>query len=255
MNNPLTPLHQKVAIVTGSSKGIGLAMARSFAEQGAHVIISSRKSEHIEQIADELQQEGLSAWPIACHVGRFDQLQNLVNQTIDRFQRIDIVVNNAATNPVFGPLTGVSEELFHKILNTNVVACHNLANLCYPIMKKQGSGSIINISSIEGLKPTPGLGAYSISKAALIMLTKSQAKEWGPDGIRVNAICPGLIQTKFSSAIWQNDQLLESIESQLPLRQMGQPEDLTGLANLLASDAGKFITGSIFTADGGHLLI
>lgn len=244
----------KVAIVTGASKGIGAAMARGLAEQGAHVIVSSRKQEAVDAVAAELTAAGLSARGIACHVGDEGQLKNLVDQTIAAFGGIDILVNNAATNPVFGPLDQMTGEVFDKVMNVNVRACMLLANLCKPSMESRGGGSVINIASVEGLKPSPMMSVYSVSKAALVMLTQSQAREWGSDGIRSNAICPGLIQTKFSSALWQNEDILNHFVAQLPLQRMAQPEEMVGLALYLASDAGKYSTGGVFTADGGHMI-
>ncbi len=247
-------LDGKVAIVTGASKGIGASIARGLAEFGARVVLCSRKQESVDQMAARLREQGLEAIGVACHVGRSDQLKNLVQKALDHYGRIDVLVNNAATNPVYGPLLEVNRALFDKIMEINVWACLELANLCHPHMKAQGGGSIINIASVEGLKPSWGLGVYSISKAALLMLTQNLAKEWGPDGIRVNAICPGLIQTHFSAALWQNESLLKQIEKHLPSGRVAQPEEIAGLAVLLAGDAASYCTGGIYSADGGHLI-
>ena len=247
-------LRNKVAIITGASKGIGAAMAQSLAGFGAQVVISSRKQEAVDMVAAELRAAGLQAAGIACHVGDDEQLRALVEQTLATFGAIDILINNAAINPVFGPLSEATPELFDKIMHINVKSCFQLANLCYPHMKKRGGGSIINISSVEGLKPGMGLGLYSVSKAALIMLTQNQAREWGADGIRANVICPGLIQTKFSAALWQNEQILEQIVGDIPAGRMGQVEEIAGLAAFLASDAASYCTGSVYTADGGYTI-
>jgi len=177
-----------------------------------------------------------------------------VDKTVALYGGVDILINNAATNPTFGPVAEADGEVFDKIMNVNVKAPFKLCNLVYPIMKSRGGGSIINIASVEGLKPSFGLGLYSVSKAALIMLTKNQAKEWGRDGIRSNAICPGLVKTKFSSAIWQNDQLLNQMEKHLPAGRMAVPDEMAGLAIFLASEASSYCTGSVFTADGGHMI-
>jgi len=244
----------KVAIVTGASKGIGESIARGLAEYGAKVIISSRKQDAVDRVAESFRKDNLEAIGIACHVGDMDQLKNLVEKTVEKYGGVDILVNNAATNPVFGPLAEADEEVFDKIMKINVKACLVLANLCHPIMKARGGGSVINIASVEALKPSFGLGLYSISKAALNMLTKNQAKEWGRDGIRSNAICPGLIQTKFSAAIWKNEALLSQIENHLPAGRMASPDEMAGLALFLASDAASYCTGGIFTADGGHMI-
>ena len=244
----------KVAIITGASKGIGESIARGLAEFGAKVVISSRKQDAVDAVAANFKEAGLEATGIACHVGHPDQLQNLVSQTIEKYGGVDILINNAATNPIFKPLAEAEDAVFDKIMNVNVKACMMLANLCYPIMTERGGGSIINIASVEGLKPSIGLGMYSISKAALIMLTQSQAKEWGNDNIRSNAICPGLIQTKFSAALWSNDYLLKRMEEHLPLGRMAQPDEMAGLAVFLASDAASYNTGGVYTADGGHMI-
>ena len=189
-------LRGKVAIVTGSSKGIGESIARGLAEHGAKVIISSRKQEAVDSVAEKFQADGLEATGIACHVGDEAQLKNLVEKTMEKYGGVDILVNNAATNPVYDKLVEMNGSVFDKIMNVNVKACFQLANFCYPSMVERGGGSVINIASVEGLKPSNRLGLYSVSKAALIMLTKSQAKEWGRKGIRSNAICPGLIKNK-----------------------------------------------------------
>jgi NAD(P)-dependent dehydrogenase (short-subunit alcohol dehydrogenase family) len=244
----------RVAIITGASKGIGKAIARGLAEQGASVVVSSRKQEAVDGVAAEFRADGLEAIGIACHVGDEVQLKNLVEKTTEKYGGIDILINNAATNPVFGPIEQMTGEVFDKVMNVNVRACMLLANLCKPSMAKRGNGSIINIASVEGMKPSPMMSIYSVSKAALIMLTQSQAREWGSDGIRSNAICPGLIQTKFSAALWQNEQILDHFVSQTPAGRMAQPEEMVGLALYLASSAGSFSTGGVLTADGGYKL-
>ena len=243
----------KVAIVTGASKGIGESIARGMAEFGAKVVISSRNQDAVDAVATTFQEDGLEATGIACHVGETEQLQQLVDKTMEKYGRIDIIVNNAATNPVYAPIDKVESSAFDKIMSVNVKSPFAFANMVYPIMKKQGNGSIIHISSVAGKRPDDKLGIYSVSKAALIMLAKSQAKEWGRDGIRVNVICPGLIQTKFSAALWQNEKILKTVEQLLPLRRMAQPDEMAGLALFLAADASSYCTGAIFDADGGYL--
>ena len=208
----------------------------------------------MDAVAESFRKDGLEASGIACHVGDAAQLQNLVEQTVATYGGVDILVNNAATNPVFGPIAEADAALFDKIMDINVKACFLLANLCFPIFKARGGGSVINIASVEGLKPSFGLGLYSVSKAALIMLTQNQAKEWGRASIRANAICPGLIQTKFSAAIWKNEDLLQQVEKHLPLGRMAQPDEMAGLAVYLASPAASYCTGGVYTADGGHML-
>ena len=247
-------LKGKVAIVTGASKGIGESISRGLAELGASVVVSSRKQEAVDEVANGFVSDGLEATGISCHVGNEAQLDELFEGTIDKYGGVDILVNNAATNPTYSPLVENGTDIFDKVMNVNVRACHYLANKCHPVMKKRGGGSVINIASVEGLKPSQGLGLYSVSKAALIMLTKSQGKEWGRDGIRSNAICPGLIQTKFSQALWSNEKLMEQVTHFLPSGRMATPDEMAGLVVFLASDASSYCTGSIFTADGGHML-
>lgn len=247
-------LKGKVAIITGSSKGIGKAIAKGLAENGAQVVISSRNQEACDEVVNEFSQEGLKAVGIACHIGNEDQRKNLVDKTIEAFGRIDILVNNAAINPVFGPIEEVDSAIFDKIMDVNVKAPWSLSNLVLPHLKANKNGSIINIASVEGLTPGLGLGLYSTSKAAILMLSKNQAKEWGKNGIRVNAICPGLIKTKFSSALWQNEKIIGKIEKSIPSGRMGMPEEIVGLACLLASAAGNYMTGGVYTADGGYMI-
>ena len=247
-------LEGKVAIVTGASKGIGESMARGLAEHGAKVVICSRKQDAVDAVAEAFKQDGLEATGIACHVGNEEQLKNLVEKTIEIYGGVDILINNAAINPTFGPIKDATGEVFDKIMNVNVKACMLLANMCYSSMKSRGGGSIINIASVEGMKPSFGLGMYSVSKAAVIMLSQNQAKEWGKAGIRSNAICPGLIQTKFSAALWKNDAVLKQVEQHLPAGRMAQPDEMAGLALFLASDASSYCTGGVYTADGGHMI-
>jgi dehydrogenase/reductase SDR family member 4 len=245
-------LKGKVAILTGASKGIGEAMAYILAEAGAKVVVSSRKQEAVDEVANEMKAKGYEATAIACHVGEMAQLKHLADKTIEMYGGVDILVNNAATNPVFGPILNTDESAFDKIMQVNVKAPFELAKLCYPSMKARGGGSIINISSIGGLSPEPLLGIYSVSKASLVMLTKVMAKEWGRDNIRANVVCPGLIQTKFSEALWKNEEMLQKSVKHLPIARIGQTEDLAGVALFLASDASAYVTGAVYTVDGGY---
>ena len=244
----------KVAIITGSSKGIGEAMARGMAEAGAKVVISSRKQEAVDAVAEQFKSDGLEAAGIACHVGEEEQLQQLVAKTVETFGGVDILVNNAAINPVWKPIAQVGGDIFDKMVQVNIKSCFTLSNLCYPHMLERGGGSVIHISSVEGLKPSFGLGVYSMTKAAVIMLAQNQAKEWGPDSIRVNAICPGLVKTKLSAGLWQNEAILDKYEQSIPLGRMAMPDEMVGLALFLASDASSYTTGGVFTADGGYML-
>ncbi len=249
--NQLFSLEGKVALITGASKGIGEAIARLYAASGAKVIINSRKQEDLDAVAASIQLNGGICTGIAANAGEIAGCKHLVNETVALYGGIDILVNNAAANPVYGPVVQCEEWAFDKIMNVNVKAPFELGKLVHPIMKERGGGSVINISSISGLTPDPGLGIYSVSKAALNMLTKVTAKEWGADGIRVNAICPGLIKTKFSEALWQNEKWMSHFVKQLPIARMGTVEEIAGLALFLASNASGYCTGTLFTADGG----
>jgi len=243
----------KVAIVTGSSKGIGKAIALAFAQQGAQVVVSSRKQEAVDETAAEFKKEGLVVEAIACHMGDSEQIKNLVDETVKRYGGIDIIVNNAAANPIFGPIEEAGSDAFDKIMAVNVKGPWELAKLCYPHLVKN-NGSVINISSIEGITPGQGLGLYSVSKAALIQLSKVLAKEWGKTGVRANTICPGLVKTKFSEALTSNDHILKSVIAKQALPHVAEPIDIAGLALFLASDASSFCTGQEFTADGGYTI-
>jgi NAD(P)-dependent dehydrogenase (short-subunit alcohol dehydrogenase family) len=247
-------LSGKVAIITGSSKGIGKSVARGLAENGAKVIISSRKRDAVTAVAAEFKEAGLEATGIQCHIGDAIQRQELVSRTMETYGRIDILVNNAAINPYYGPLEGSDEVVFDKIMDINVKAPWLLSNLVLPHMKDIRGGSIVNISSVEGLRPGFGLGLYSATKAALIMLTKNQAKEWGRYGVRANVVCPGLIKTKFSEGLWADEDLVNRFTKALPLQRIAAPEEIAGLVMLLASDAGSYMTGGVYTADGGYMV-
>ena len=250
----LFDLTDKVAIVTGASKGIGASIAKAFAEFGANVIVSSRSKEGIDKVVNEITAEGYNATACICHVGEDDQLKNLVETTINTYGKIDILVNNAGINPVFDRLENADEKLFNKILDINTKSPFKLSNLVFKHMKENKAGSIINISSVEGHKPDKGLGVYSISKAAISMLTKSQAKERGKCGVRSNAICPGLIRTKLSSVLWQNEEMLEAWLGDLPIRRPGDPDEIPGMALYLASEASSYTTGETFNIDGGYMI-
>jgi dehydrogenase/reductase SDR family member 4 len=247
-------LNGKVAIITGSSKGIGKSIAQGLAENGAKVVVSSRKQSAVDEVAEEFKVAGLNAVGIQCHIGDSEQRQSLIAKSIEHYGRIDILVNNAAINPYYGPLEGSDEVVFDKIMEVNVKAPWLLSNLVLPSMKENGGGSIINISSVEGLRPGFGLGLYSATKSALIMLTKNQAKEWGRYGVRANVLCPGLIKTKFSEGLWADEKLVDRFTKALPLNRIAAPEEMAGLVMLLASDAGSYMTGGVYVADGGYMV-
>ncbi len=247
-------LSGKVAIVTGSSKGIGKSIAQGLAENGAKVVVSSRKQEAVDAVAEEFKASGLEAVGIQCHIGDSEQRKALVSKTMEQYGSIDILVNNAAINPYYGPMEGSDEVVFDKIMDVNVKAPWILSNLVLEPMKAQGGGSIINIASVEGLRPGFGLGLYSATKAALVMLTKNQAKEWGRYGVRANVLCPGLIKTKFSEGLWADEKLVAGLTKALPLGRIAAPDEMAGVVMLLASDAGSYMTGGVYTADGGYMI-
>jgi dehydrogenase/reductase SDR family protein 4 len=247
-------LKDRVAIITGATRGIGYAVAEALGRAGASVVITGRSLDTVDAAKNKLSDLGIRALGVVCHSGDADQLKMLVQTTINPFGRIDILVNNAAINPVVGPLETMDDRLFDKIMQVNLKAGFLLSNFCMPHLRSSGNGSVIHISSVEGLKPTHGLGLYSISKAALIMLAKVQAGEWGEHNIRVNVICPGLVQTKFSQPLWQNEEMLTTWNQQIPLHRMAQPDEMSGLALFLASDASSYCTGGVFTCDGGYML-
>jgi len=244
-------LQDKVAIVTGASRGIGRAIAESFAREGARVVICGRKAETLAEVAREI---GGAACPIVCHVGRGDQVTAMVDQVIRDFGRIDILVNNAGTNVAQAPCLQLDESMFDKMVEINLKSAFRLMQQVAPGMCERRCGSIINISSISGLRPQFEGMLYSMTKAALIMLTQSYALELGPKGVRVNAIAPGLIQTQLSAYYWQDAERREKRISQQPVRHLGQPQEVAEAALLLASDRASYITGQTWVIDGGRLL-
>lgn len=250
---PLFNLEGKVAIVTGASKGIGEAMARGMAEHGAKVVISSRKQDAVDAVAKSFVDDGLDAIGIACHVASEEQRVALIEKTIAHYGRIDTIINNAGTNPYFGPIEDMPLAAYEKTMDINLSAPMELSKLAYPHMKKVGGGSVVHISSIEGLHATAYFAAYNMSKAGLIMLAKNQAAEWGKDNVRVNVICPGLVKTKLSAALWSNEDNLKKYKKSIPLRRMAMPDEMAGLAVFLASDASSYMTGSVLVNDGGIL--
>lgn len=253
-NQKFFQLDGKVALVTGASKGIGQAIAELYGSAGAKVIVSSRKQEAVDAVAKSIVDKGGQAVAIACNVSDSNDVDRLVSQTIAKYGAIDILVNNAAANPSFGPVVQTESTAFDKIMNVNVKAPFELAKKVYPFMKEKKAGSVINISSVGGIRPEHGLGIYSVSKAALISLTKVMAKEWGDDNIRANVICPGLIKTKFSEALWSNEKIMGVMMKMLPIKRVGTPEEIAALALFLASDESAYCTGSVFTADGGFTI-
>jgi dehydrogenase/reductase SDR family protein 4 len=250
---PLFNLDGKVALVTGASKGIGESMARGLAEFGAQVVVSSRKQEAVDQVAAAFKADGFDATGIAANMGNTEDINNLIEKTMEVYGGVDIIINNAAVNPVFGPIQDTEIRAFDKIIDVNLKGPLELCQLAYPILKQRGGGSIINISSIGGITPEKNIAIYSVSKAALNSLTQAMAQDWGADNIRVNAICPGLIKTKFSEALWNNEKILNRFLDKLPIKRAGNADDIAGLAVFLASDASSYCTGSIYMMDGGYL--
>lgn len=245
-------LQGKVAIVTGGGRGIGKAITKHLAEAGAGVVIASRKKQILEATAKEFSELPGKVIPIECHVGRLDQLENLVRETEARLGPIDILVNNSATNIGQGPSLDVTDEMLDKMMEINIKAALRLVRLTVPKMiERKSGGSIINIASIAGLNPQPGSLLYSFTKAGLIMMTRSWAREFGPYGVRVNAIAPGLIQTDFSEFFWKNETLRQSIESAQPIQRIGQPDEIGHAALYLASNESSYVTGQVFVIDGG----
>lgn len=248
----LFDLHGKVALISGASKGIGEAMAKGLAEFGARVVVSSRDQSAVDEVAQAIRADGFEATGIAANIGRIGDIDQLVAKTVEVYGGIDIIINNAAANPVFGPIQNTEESAFDKIIDVNLKGPFELCKKAYPIMQQRGGGSIIHISSIGGLTPEAGIGIYSVSKAAIISLSKAMAQDWGADNIRVNAICPGLIKTRFSEALWNDDDILQRFLKKTPLGRVGIPQDIAGLAVFLASDAAGYCSGGVYAVDGGY---
>ena len=251
MPSPLFDLSGKVALITGSTKGIGRAIARQMALAGARVVISSRKADACDEVKRAFDAEGLESVALPCNVARKAELENLVAGTLAAFGRIDILVCNAATNPVYGPTASASDEAFDKIMGTNVRSVWQLCNMVIPQMAERGDGAVILVSSIAALRGNGVIGLYGVSKAADAGLARNLACEWGPQNVRVNAILPGLVKTDFARALWEDDANRKTREAQTPLRRIGKPDDIAGIAVMLAGPAGAFITGQTIVADGG----
>ena len=249
----LFSLAGKVAIITGSSRGIGRAIAERFAEHGAKVVISSRKLEPCEQVAAAINAKhgAGSAIAVAANISSKEALQSLVAQTTQRLGPVDVLVCNAASNPYYGPMAGIADEQFRKILDNNIVANHWLINFVAPSMIERKGGSIIIVSSIGGLRGSPIIGAYCISKAADLQLARNLAVEYGPHNVRVNCIAPGLIRTDFARALWEDPAALAERNAETPLRRIGEPDEIAGAAVFLASPASSFMTGQAIVVDGG----
>jgi len=248
-------LSGKVALITGSTRGIGKSIAEEMARAGARVVVSSRKAEACEQVRAEFEQQGYEVMAQPCNVSRKEELRALVDAATRRWGGIDIAVSNAASNPYYGPLADIPDDAFDKIFNNNVKSVLWLAGMTLPGMAARGGGSYITVGSIGGIIANTVIGAYGMSKAADHMLVKNLAAEWGPKQVRVNAIAPGLIKTDFARALWEDPQRRKEREAATPLRRLGEPRDIGGVAAFLASDAAAFITGQCIVADGGVTIL
>lgn len=244
-------LDGKVAIVTGSSRGIGRASAETLARLGAKVVISSRKAEPCEEVAAAIRAEGGEATVIPCNISRRDEVEALVAKTKAHWGQIDILVCNAAVNPSYGPMADLTDEAFDKIMGSNVKSTLWLCNLVMPDMAKQGGGAVVIVSSIAGLRASPMIGAYGISKAADFALARNLAVEWGPQNVRINCLAPGLIKTDFAKALWEDEKIAARRNAVTPLRRIGAPEEMGPVVAFLAAPASSYITGQVIVADGG----
>ncbi|WP_369810876.1 SDR family NAD(P)-dependent oxidoreductase [Marinobacter salarius] len=254
MVNPLFDMTGKVALITGSTKGIGRSIAEEMARLGAKVVISSRKADACEQVANELKEQGYEAIAIPCHVGKKEDLQNLVDKTNEAWGSIDVLVCNAATNPVYGTTAEMTDEAWDKIMDTNVKGTFWLTNMVLPQMAGKGEGAVVLLSSIAGIRGNTTIGTYGVSKAAEAALARNLAVEWGPKGIRVNSIAPGLIKTDFAKALWEDPVRVKRAEDKTPLRRIGDPVDIAGLAVFLSTKASAYVTGQVIVADGGETI-
>ena len=256
----LFDLSGRVAVITGSSRGIGRASAERLAEQGANVVISSRKLEACQAVADAInarQNEtgrGGKAVAVDANISSKEALTRLVERAREAFGHIDILVCNAATNVHFGPLSGIKDEQFRKILDNNILSNHWLIQLVVPEMTARKDGAVVIVSSIGGLRGSPLIGAYNISKAADFQLARNLAVELGPHNVRVNCVAPGIIRTDFARALWENPKLARAAEAGMPLRRIGEPDDVAGAVVFLSSPAGRYITGQEIIVDGGTLI-
>ena len=250
---PMFDLSGKVALITGASRGIGEAIALAYSQAGAKVVLASRKQADLDRVAEKIRQAGGDVLAMAAHTGDMAAISTVVEKARAEYGGIDVVVNNAATNPHFGPILTAEDSQWDKILDVNVKGYFRVVKACADSMQARGGGKVINMSSVAGLEPQPMMGVYSVSKAAVLMLTKVLAAELAPYNIQVNAIAPGFVKTRFSAALWQNPQINEAILKRVPQKRMAEPGEIVGLAVYLASPASSFVTGSVFSIDGGQL--
>ena len=252
----LFDLTGKTAVVTGSSRGIGRAIVERLAEHGAKVVVSSRKAPACEEVAASINaRHGAGrALAIPANISSKDDLQRLADETVEAFGQIDILVCNAASNPYYGPLAGIADDQFRKILDNNIMSNHWLISMVAPAMRARKDGAIVIVSSIGGLKGNAIIGAYNISKAADFSLARNLSVEFGPDNVRVNCIAPGLIKTDFARALWENPETLKASNARTPLRRIGEPDEIAGAAVFLAAQAGAYMTGQTIVIDGGQTI-
>lgn len=255
MTNPLDQfrLDGKVALITGASRGIGAAIARTYAAAGASVVLASRRQAGLDEVAAAIRGVGGQALAIAAHTGDGAAVAALVAQAVDHFGGLDILVNNAATNPHFGPLIEAEESHWDKTIDVNVKGYMRLVRACVPALRARGGGKVVNVASIAGLHPQPNMGVYCVTKAAVIMLTQVLAVELAPDNIQVNALAPGYVKTRFSQALWDNPAIHATLLAQIPQKRLAAADELTGIALYLAAPASSYTTGAVFVVDGGHL--
>jgi NAD(P)-dependent dehydrogenase (short-subunit alcohol dehydrogenase family) len=254
MSNPLFDVQGKVVIVTGASRGIGQAIAAAFVQAGSKVVLASRRQENLDAVAAQLREQGGDVLAIPAHAGKKETLQALVEQTMTHYGTVDVLINNAATSPHYGPVLQAEDSMWTKTIEVNLMGNVWLCQQVVPVMRQQGGGKIINIASIVAAHPGQHMGIYSMTKAAVVSLTQTLAMDLGADNIQVNAIAPGLVQTRFAQGLWGDDALRSSVEARTPAGRIGQPDDIAGMALWLASPASAFTTGAVFTVDGGFTL-
>ncbi|XP_026072257.1 dehydrogenase/reductase SDR family member 4-like [Carassius auratus] len=252
MSHHISPnLSGRVAIVTASTDGIGLAAAEALGQRGAHVVVSSRRQANVDKAVSLLRSKNIKVIGTTCNVGKAEDRDKLINLTVEQCGGVDILVSNAAVNPFFGNILESTEEVWDKILGVNVKASFLLTKQVVPHMEKRGGGSVVIVSSVAGYQPMQGLGPYSVSKTALLGLTKALAPDLAHSNIRINCVAPGIIKTRFSAALWENESVLKDVLKQTSIKRLGQPEDIGGVIAFLCSDEASYITGETITVTGG----